>query len=48
MKEELKQAWINVLGIKPNMTIRLNAQQTINIALEYERLLCLTFKTKEK
>jgi regulator of sigma D len=45
MKKELIQAWINILGIQPSKTVRLNAQQSIDIALEYERLLSLTYQT---
>jgi hypothetical protein len=42
MKKELKQAWINVLKIEPEKTVRLTARQANDIALEYEKILCLT------
>ena len=41
MKKELRQAWINVLKIEPEKTVRLTARQANDIAEEYERLLCL-------
>lgn len=42
MKKELRQAWLNVLNIEPKETVRLTAIQANDIAIEYERLLCLT------
>ena len=46
MKKELRQAWINVLKIEPEKTVRLTARQANDIALEYEKILCLTDVSK--
>lgn len=47
MNREVRQAWLNTIGVEPSSTIRLTALQANGLMLEYVRLLDLEKSTQK-